>query len=311
MVHPTQLRSDFSQMTGETEDIEKIYENYDACNSIYQSLSYEKNDFLDECILLLHLLHKPEKNSKHWESYLHKYSKDDSKHIIFYNWVALSLVREAHADVAAVAVYRFKDRPARIYYAKNNLNSKDEAHAQEFADLVRLAVSSDMSVELFRIQYFTLLRKNCLGKLMRRVNALRVSVAFRENRGKDMDGNLIPRLSQGEQLCALLNDAIKSNARAPYRRNRADQDALAQIPNTTNIFIALLSIFDSMKLYMADEVTANMLEDLCGHCWIIGSSGIIEEVTKNESTARDVVLTAGKLGEYYRGTGHLFFPFER
>ena len=293
-------------MTGKTEDIEMVYEDYDICNSVDRSLSDETNDFLDECILLLHLLDKPKKNSKHWVSYLHKYGKYDSKHIIFYNWIALSLVREAHADVAAVAVYRLKDRAARIYYAKNNLNPKDEAHVQEFADLIRLAASSKMSVELLRTQYFTLLQKNCLGKLKRRVDALRASVTFREKPVKDADGNLISTPPQGEQLRALLKDAIKSNAIPPFRRNRADQDALALIPNTTNIFVALLSIFDSMKKFMTKEETADMLENLCGHCWIIGSSGTIEEMTKNEPTVHDVVLAAGKLGEYYRGIGHLF-----
>src|SRR5213592_2145166 len=107
-------------MTEETEDIEMVYEDYDTCNSVDASLADEP-DFLDECILLLHLLDKGKKNSEHLESYLHKYSAYDSKRIVFYNWIALSLVREAHADVAAVAVYRLKDKPARIYYAKNNL----------------------------------------------------------------------------------------------------------------------------------------------------------------------------------------------
>jgi hypothetical protein len=59
---------------------------------------------------------------------------------------------------------------------------------------------------------------------------------------------------------------------------------------------------------MAKEEIVDMLEGLCGHCWIIGSSGIIEKMTKNEPIIHDVVLTAGKLGEYYSGIGHLF-PF--
>src|SRR5947207_170560 len=190
-------------MTEETEDTEMIYEDYDPCNSVDPSLADETNDFLDESILLLHLLDKPKKNSKQWASYMHKYSATDSKHIIFYSWIALSLVRAAHADVAAVAVYRFKDRPARIYYAKNNLNSEDEVHAKEFADLIRLAASTKMSVEVFQTQYFTLLQKNCIGKLKRRVDALRASVSFREKPVKDADGNSIYTPPQGEQLRAL------------------------------------------------------------------------------------------------------------
>src|SRR5436190_14729179 len=191
-------------MAGETEDIEVVHEDYDTCNSVDRSLADETNDFVDECILLLHLLDKPKKNSKHWASYFHKYSKYDSKHIIFYNWIALSLIREAHADVAAVAVYRLKDKPSRIYYAKNNLNSQDEAHAKEFADLVRHILSTKMSVDMFRTQYFTLLQKNCLGKLKGCVDALRASVTLRANPVRGADGNLIYSLCQGEQLRTLL-----------------------------------------------------------------------------------------------------------
>ena len=224
----------------------------------------------------------------------------------FYNWIALSLVREAHADVAAVAVYRLKDKPARIYYAKNNLNSKDEAHAKEFADLIRVAVSMTMSVEVFRTQYFTLLQKNCLGKLKRRVEALRASVTYRAKPVRGADGNLILTPPQGEQLRALLKTSIDSNAIPPFHRNRADMDALALTPDTKNIFVALLRIFDSMKIFMAKEMTADMLESLCGHCWIIGMSGTLEELTKTRHAAHDVVLTAQKLGEYYRGIGRLF-----
>jgi hypothetical protein len=290
-------------MTGETKDIEMVYEDYDTCNSIHQHLANETNDFVDECILLLHLLDKPKKNSKHWASYLHKYSKYDSKHIIFYNWIALSLVRVAYADVTAVAVYRFKDGPARVYYAKNNLNSEDDAHAKEFADLIRLTASTKMSVDEFRTQYFTLIQKNCFGKLKRRVDSLRASVSFQE---KPADGNLRVTPSQGEQFRDLLKKAINQNTVPSFNRNRADQEALALNPDTPNVFVALLSIFDSMKMYMIKEENADMLEELCGHCWIIGSSGIIEELTKNEPAAHDVVLTAQKLGEYYRGTGRLF-----
>ena len=59
----------------------------------------------------------------------------------------MSLVREASEDVAADAVYRFKNKSTQVYYAKNNLSPSDEAHAREFADWVRLAVSGKTSVK--------------------------------------------------------------------------------------------------------------------------------------------------------------------
>ena len=294
-------------MSDEIEDMEMVYEDYDASNSVDRSFANETNDFLDECILLLHLLDKRTNNSEHWESYLHKYGEYDAKHIILYNWIALSLVRERHADVAAVAVYRLKGKPTRVYYAKNNLTPADEAHAKEFAELVQFAASTTISIVEFQKKYFSLIHKNCLGKLKRRVDNLRASVSLRAKPLKDRDGNLILTPSQGDQLRTLLQKAIDTNATPPFRRNRPDVDALNLIPDTNNIFVALLKILDSMKLFMASEETADMLENLCGHCFIIGSSGTLEEITRSNRPAHHVVEVARKLGEYYRGIARLFY----
>src|SRR5437762_11620568 len=125
-------------MEDDRENTEMLDDEYDTLYThmpVDPIIANEQNDFVDECILLLHLLHKKKTNSEYWVSYLRDLDAYELKHVILYNWIALSLVREAHADVAAVAVYRFKDKPSRIYYAKNNLNSLDEAHAKEFADL--------------------------------------------------------------------------------------------------------------------------------------------------------------------------------
>lgn len=294
-------------MADKTEDTEMVYEDYDACMTVDPGIAKEDHDFLDESILLLHLLQKNTANSGLWESYLRKYSDHEKKHIILYNWIALSLVREAHSDVAAVAVYTLKDRPTRLYYAKNNLADADKAHAIEFADLVRLAASTAMSLDDFRKNYFLLLQKNCLPKLKRRVDALRSSISLRGRPVKGSDDTLIYNSSQGDELRSLLQSAIDSNAQPPLRRNRADVDALKVIPDTKNIFVALLKIFESLTMYVASEETADMLENLCGHCWIIGMSGTLEEMTKTNLAAHDVILTAAKLGEYFRGTARLFF----
>jgi hypothetical protein len=292
-----------------TEDTEVTYEDYDTCHSVDPSFANETNDFLDESILLLHLLEKRRKNSEYWVSYLNKYSDYDTKHIILYNWIALSLIRDAHSDVAAVAVYRLKDKPARVYYAKNKLDSADESHVKEFADLVRLAASTSMSITDFQTRYFLLLHKNCLAKLERRVDALRASVTLRAKPLKDQAGDLIVMPSQGDQLRNLLQTAINTNSIPPLRRNRADTEALNMTPKTKNVFISLLTFFDSMKLFMGTEITADMLENLCGHCWIIGSSGILEEMTRSNHAAHNVVTAASKLGEYYRGIARLFNLF--
>jgi hypothetical protein len=290
----------------EAEDVEMTYEDYDICNSVDPAVAGETRDFVDECILLLHVLERPKPNSENWESHLHNYNESDRKHIILFNWIALSLVREAHGDVAAVAIYRLKDKPDRIYYAKNNLSSADEAHVKEFADLVRLAASTTMPIAEFQIKYFSLLHKNCIGKLKRRVDALRATIHLRDKQIGNQVNNSNPSPTLREEFRNLLETSIKSNAVPPYSRNRADKTALKMVSDTTNIFAALLKIYDSMKSVLFREEDAHMLAKLCNHCFIIGSSSVLEESTKSNRPAHEVVKTAEKLGEYCRGISHLY-----
>ena len=117
---------------------------------------------------------------------------------------------------------------------------------KEFADLVRLAASTEMELNEFQKQYFSLMHKNCLPKLKRRINDLRESLSP----GKpirDKDNNLIFTESDWDQLRALLQKAIDSNDPQPRYRNRADKDALEIVTDTKNIFVALLQVLDSMK----------------------------------------------------------------
>jgi OTT_1508-like deaminase len=294
-------------MTNDGEDKEIPVDENDKYVPVNPIIANQHNDFVDESILLLHFLHKKKTNSEHWVSYLRDFNDNEVKHLILYNWIALSLVREAYADVAAVAVYSFNDKPSRVYYAKNNLNSTNEAHANEFADLVRLLASATISVDEFQTEYFSLMHKNCLPKLIRRVNQLRGSLTFQAKPVKDKDNKLIFTPPQGEQIRNLLKTAIDLNAPQPLRRNRADTDALKLVgDDTKNIFVALLKIFDSMKLCISGKETADMLQNLSAHCWIIGMSGILEEMTRTNGAAQDVIRSAGKLGEYFRGTSRLF-----
>ena len=279
---------------------------YNPYMQVPPMIANETNDFVDESILFLHLSHKKKTNSKQWMSYLPTLNSSDAKHLILYDWIALSLVREAHADVAAVATYTSPKKPSRVYYAKNNLNSLDEAHAKEFADLVRLAASTGMPLEEFQTQYFILMHKNCLPKLKRRVDQLRASLSFCGKPLRDENNKLIRTPSQGDQLRALLQNAIDSNAPQPIRRNRADAEALEVVEDANNIFVALLKLFESMKFHMTGEETATMLENLCIHCWMIGRSGTLAELARDKVGPQEVINNAAKLGDYIRGTSHLY-----
>ena len=273
------------------------------------AVANETNDFVDESILLLHILGKNKTNSKQWVSYVRDLNAHDSKHIILYNWVALSLVREAYADVAAVAVYSFPKKPSQVYYSKNNLNSSDKVHANELADLVRHAASSEMPIVGFQDQYFALMHRNCLPKLKCRVNNLRASLSFRGKPLKDENDKLVYTPSQGDQLRTLLQNAIDSNAPQPLHQNRPDVTAVKFVKDTNNVFVALLKVFDSMKVHVASEETALMLETLCAHCWMIGMSATLAGLARDKVGAQDVIIAAGKLGEYFQGTGYLYILF--
>ena len=290
-------------------DEDEVDDQDDMYMQVEPKIANETNDFVDESILLLHLLRKNKKNSEQWVSYVRDLDAHDSKHVGLYNWIALSLVREAYADVAAVAAYTFPKKPSRVYYTKNNLNSLDEAHAKEFADLVRLAASTEIPIEGFQEQYFALMHKNCLPKLKRRINHLRTSLSSRGKPLKDEYGNLIYTPSQGDQLRTLLQNAVDSNAPQLLRRNQADANALNVIKDTKNLFVALLTLFDSIKVHLASEETASMLESLCAHCWMIGMSDAVAALARDKVGAQDVIHSAAKLGEYFRGTGYLYTLF--
>ena len=279
---------------------------YNPYMQVPPMIANETNDFVDESILFLHLSHKKKTNSKQWMSYLPTLNSSDAKHLILYDWIALSLVREAHADVAAVAAYTSPEQPSRVYYAKNNLNSLDEAHANEFADLVRLAASNGMPFHEFQTQYFILMHKNCLPKLKRRVDQLRASLSFCGKPLKDENNEFIYTPSQSDQLRTLLQNAIESNAWQPRRRNRADTESLALVKSTKNIFVALLKLFDSMKIHITSDETADMLEILSIHCWLIGRSGILAELARDKFGVQEVIDKAAKFGDYIRGTAHLY-----
>ena len=52
-----------------------------------------------------------------------------------------------------------------------------------------------------------------------------------------------------------------------------------------------------------------MVANLCVHCWIIGMSGTLEEMTRTNVAAKELIFSAKKLGEYFSGTCRLYFLF--
>lgn len=60
-----------------------------------------------------------------------------------------------------------------------------------------------------------------------------------------------------------------------------------------------------MKLYISDDKTAEMLQNLCVRRWIIGMGGIPEEMTRANVAIQNVISSAAKLGKCLRGTSYL------
>jgi hypothetical protein len=121
----------------------------------------ETADFVDEALALIyHIRSLPDDP---WQDHMPDHDDQQKKHLILYNWIALSLVTDEH-DVAAIAVYQRQDS-VYVYWTKNELTHEDVQHANEFAQLVREAACNRMQLVEFQRLYFELLYKNCFKKL--------------------------------------------------------------------------------------------------------------------------------------------------
>jgi hypothetical protein len=67
---------------------------------------------------------------------IHPLDYDLTKHVILYNWTALSLIRRTERDVAMVAAYGKKDC-VTIYWTKNRIDEADREQAKELTVLVK------------------------------------------------------------------------------------------------------------------------------------------------------------------------------
>lgn len=98
--------------------------------------------YLEEGLVLLHGFQQVSKtDALEWNSYAEVHSDAQMKHLLLYNWIALSLVRHDDKDVAEVASFVFHDH-LKIYYAKNDLQvDEDKQHASELGALVQRCAS--------------------------------------------------------------------------------------------------------------------------------------------------------------------------
>lgn len=271
--------------------------------SIDPHVQNEERDFVDEAIAFLRCVHKvnmrTERSSDEWKSRMHELTNRQRKHLVLYNRIATTIVRETHGDVAAVTVYRLKDeKGAMVYYAKNAISTDDLKHINQFAEIVRKAACQPISRSEFQTRYFQLLFENCRGKLDRRFQEVRDVLLNKEY------GN--SRSLPIEQLKIVLENNLKEPSIDPFggrEKGNADKEAL-KLTGVENIYTALIMILNSMEVYVRSPATVEVVQSLSGQAWIIGRSVAFEE-TKKTAVALLVQNVCQKFGEYYRGTSQL------
>ena len=212
----------------------------------------EKNDFLDEAIALLNSIY-PNGPANVEDVFMYPHDDDTAKHIILYNWIALSLVRKAERDVAAIAVYQHGDG-VTVYWTKNSIDDEDVQHAEEFGALVRRAARDRIPQREFQTLYFGMMAKNSKPKLTRRLSDF---IAVSRKKEKYSSTHWVPPEDTDiEELDKLLAAAISMPQWYTHRDttlNRADIEALKLSgfhPDTSGpaeLFISMRNILASIK----------------------------------------------------------------
>ena len=291
-------------------DINADEMDWESCNmfpDVDPVILNEELDFVDEAIILLDLARKTKNFSKpKWKSYLHDLTDSEKKHLILYNWIATSIVREKAADVAAVAAYVFNDaRGTQVYYSKNSITTEDELHVQQFAQMIQAAAKNPISLQEFQAQYFDLMYRNCGPKLLRRLGELKDVLNFKEKSIKMTETTTYsPGKSYQDQLQRLLENMIKIKSPTTRSKANADLEAL-KLASSDDVFVALLSVFKSLISYSKSPPSAEMFKNLSGQCWIIGRSEILKQLSQTNYFVNAITNVARKLGDYYRGTSRM------
>lgn len=137
-------------------------------------IKMETRDFVYEGIVFLTFASQHGYTDETWTTHLSELDTTDRKHLVLYNRIATSLIREGKGDVCAVTAYRFPSG-TKFYYAKNEITEADKSHVDEFTTLVRDEAEHPGDLYVFQTKYFNLMFRNCRGKLERQVQVLQMT----------------------------------------------------------------------------------------------------------------------------------------
>jgi hypothetical protein len=163
----------------------------------------ETREFFYEALLLLERSQSNSRIDEEEES-VQEIADSSAKHVILYAFLALSLVRDAERDVAAVAVYQMKNR-VHVYFTKNSLNDTDTTMAKRLVKLICDA-ARDRTIESrdFHEHYFRYITESCASKFNKRFDQMTMNILKSKR-----DGDLMPSTTADlENLLASLDDTM-------------------------------------------------------------------------------------------------------
>jgi len=219
------------------------------------------------------------------------------KHFVLFSFIALSLVINADRDVAAVAIYHFKEK-VEVYYAKNWVRRpQDVKHAEEFAQIVRKTAARNDTRETFQDQYFSLILRNAKPKFMKRFTNFKDAILQTIH-----DPRVLPPYA--DDLMKILQDLC--DAKTPsVIRNNADKEA-ASLSNIRSIHVGLVNALKACKSAVTAPQSMYDYMRVSAFAYIIGSSSVIQDVVKQRPTLKTFLHRVQQFGIYYRGTVRLY-----
>jgi hypothetical protein len=224
--------------------------------------------------------------------------------LYLYDFLALSLVRLAENDSAAVAVYQLPQSveflwSKNIFHGSTSASSDklDEIHAQELQALVRETAKLRPSNYEFHQNYFRLMLKNCNENMNRRWQALKVA---------RIEVGVVNGLSISQEVYKLFK---KMRQAAVGTQAIADQGVI----ETTARYRALKDqlrgparVAYRNRDFQDSDVDAALRASVCS--WEFGWASATEELLEHPDVLcgiRNFITAARRFGHYSRGATKL------
>jgi hypothetical protein len=104
---------------------------------VSEAIRHKQREFVYEAMVLLNKCRKRQKGGEENDNDETLHTADDkpTNRLILYRFLALLLVRDKEADVAALAVYHTSEK-LQVYWTKNTVVQDDEEHALAIQKLV-------------------------------------------------------------------------------------------------------------------------------------------------------------------------------